>query len=320
VLNYALRRLLALVPTLIVISLVAFAVMRILPGNAAAALMGLEATSENAVAISGTMGLDQPLFSQYLQWMWGLLHGDLGSSVFLRQPVSEAVATHLGPTLSLALIAQGIALIVALPCGVYAAWKHGGALDVTLRTVSLVGVAVPGFVLALFLMLWFGEYLRWLPVAGYAQPGADFLEYLRHLILPSTALGLVQAALILRMTRSSMLQSLSLDCIRTARAKGMPERLVLWKHALRCGILPVLTVVGQSFGSLIAGAVIIETIFNIPGMGQLITHAILRRDVVVVQSVMLVLTLLYAGVNLGVDLLYGLADSRLRTRSSKVAD
>jgi peptide/nickel transport system permease protein len=320
VLRYTLRRLLALVPTLIIISLVAFAVMRILPGNAAAALMGLEATSAEAATLSGAMGLDQPLPSQYLQWMQGLIHGDLGNSVFLRQPVSEAVATHLGPTLSLALIAQVIALVIALPCGVYAAWKHGSVLDVVLRTLSLVGVAVPGFILALFLMLWFGEYLRWLPVAGYVQPEIDLLAYLRHLILPSAALGLVQAALILRMTRSSMLQSLSLDCIRTARAKGMPERLVLWKHALRCGILPVLTAVGQSFGSLIAGAVIIETIFNIPGMGQLITHAILRRDVIVVQSVMLVLTLLYAGVNLGVDLLYGLADSRLRARSGKVID
>ena len=182
------------------------------------------------------------------------------------------------------------------------------------RIFSLAGAAVPGFLLALFLMLIFAEKLRWLPVAGYAPLERGLWPHLRHLVLPGVALGLVQAALMLRMTRSSLISALSQDPIRTARSLGVPERTVLWRHAMRIGALPILTALGQSFGSLLTGAVVIETIFNIPGMGQLVTHAIVRRDAVVVQAVLLTLTLFCAGVNLAVDLLYGAVDPRVRAR------
>jgi peptide/nickel transport system permease protein len=311
-LRYTLWRLLALIPTLLIISLVAFAIMRIVPGSAASALMGLETNAEYSAALDAAYGLNQPLPLQYLQWLQGLMHGDLGNSPFLQQSVSAAILEHLGPTLCLAFFAQLIALLIALPCGILAAWRQGGIADILLRISSLAGVAMPGFLVGLLLMLCFGKYLRLLPVAGYVPFVRDPVEFIRHLVLPAVSLGLVQAALILRMTRASMLQALALDCVRTARAKGAPERVVLWKHALRAAVLPVLTAVGQSFGSLITGAVIIETIFNIPGMGQLVMHAIVLRDVMVVQSVLLVLTLLYAGVNLCVDLLYAVADPRLR--------
>ena len=310
--GYALRRLLALIPTPFVISAAVFAVMRVIPGNPAAALLGFDASPEASAEITARLGLSDPLPAQYWRWLKGVFHGDLGSSVFFREPVSRVIWEHLGPTVALALVAQIIAL--ALPGGVASAWKRGRGADLALRGFSLVGAAVPGFLLALFLMLIFAEKLRWLPVAGYAPISKSLGECLRHLILPGAALGLVQAALMLRMTTSSLISALSQDPIRTARAMGGPERTVLWGRALKNGALPILTALGRSFGSLLTGAVAIETIFNILGMGQLVTHAIARRDVIVVQAVLLALTLFCAGVNLAVDLLYGAVDPRVRAR------
>jgi peptide/nickel transport system permease protein len=244
--------------------------------------------------------------------MGNLLKGDLGVSYFMRQPVKDAIREHLGPTLTLSLIAQLIALLIAIPGGLISAGNRGSPIDGIFRILSLLGVAIPGFLLGLFLMLIFSVRLRWLPVAGYAPMSKGFWEHIKYFILPGVSLGLVQSALIMRMTRSSVLEVLHQNYIKTARSKGLRELRVLLAHAFRNAALPILTAIGQSFGSLITGAVVTESLFNIPGLGQLIINAIRRRDFMVLQGVVLLVTLLYAGINLITDLLYGALDPRIR--------
>lgn len=284
----------------------------ITPGDPAAILLGMDATPADAAALNRRLGLDKPLVERYFIWIGNLLKGDLGTSYFMRQPVSRAIAEHLGPTLTLSIIAQFIAIIIAIPAGIIAAENRGSRLDGILRALSLLGAAVPGFLLGLFLMLIFAVLLRWLPVAGYAPLSYGIREHIKYFILPGISLALVQSALIMRMTRSSVLDVLHQNYIRTARSKGLRENQVLLIHAFRTAILPILTVIGQSFGSLITGAVVTESLFNIPGLGQLIINAIRRRDFLVVQGVVLCVTLVYTGVNLVTDLLYGILDPRVR--------
>jgi peptide/nickel transport system permease protein len=272
----------------------------------------MDATPADAAALNRRLGLDKPLVERYVIWMGNLLKGDLGTSYFMQQPVSRAIAEHLGPTLTLSLIAQLIAILTAIPAGLMAAEKRGSRLDGLLRFISLLGVAVPGFLLGLFLMLIFSVALRWFPVAGYAPLSRGIGEHLKYFILPGVSLGFVQSALIMRMTRSSVLDVLHQNYIKTARSKGLRENQILLIHAFRTATLPVLTVIGQSFGSLITGAVVTESLFNIPGLGQLIINAIRRRDFLVIQGVVLCVTLLYTGINLATDLLYGILDPRVR--------
>jgi peptide/nickel transport system permease protein len=307
-----LKRILSLLPVLLVISIFIFLLAYITPGDPAAILLGMDATPADAAALNRRLGLDKPLAERYFIWMGNLLKGDLGTSYFMQQPVSRAIAEHLGPTLTLSLIAQLIAILTAIPTGLIAAEKRGSWLDGLLRGLSLFGVAMPGFLLGLFLMLIFAVTLRWLPVAGYAPLSRGFREYLKYFILPGISLGLVQSALIMRMTRSSTLDVLHRNYITTARSKGLGEGRVLLVHAFRTAALPVLTVIGQSFGSLITGAVVTESLFAIPGLGQLIINAIRRRDFLVIQGVALCVTLLYTGINLVTDLLYGVLDPRVR--------
>jgi peptide/nickel transport system permease protein len=309
---YAIKRLLSLLPVFFVISVVIFLLVHITPGEPAAALLGMEVTQADVDALNKTLGLDRPLPEQYVRWALNLLRGDLGTSFFMRQPVTEAIREHVGPTLTLALIAQTIAIVLSIPLGLLAAKKRNSPVDGILRVFSLLGVAVPGFLLGLFLMLLFAVRLKWLPVAGYAPLSRGLWNHLKYFILPGISLGAVQAALIMRMTRSSALDVLHMQYIRTARSKGLGENVVLLKHAFRNASLPILTVIGQSFGGLITGAVVTESLFNIPGLGQLIINAITRRDFAVIQGVVLFAALLYAGINLAVDLLYGIIDPRIR--------
>ncbi|MDR0624756.1 MAG: ABC transporter permease, partial [Treponema sp.] len=310
--GYTLKRVLSLLPVLLVISVFIFLLAYITPGDPAAILLGMDATPADAAALNRRLGLDKPPVERYVIWMGNLLKGDLGTSYFMQQPVSRAIAEHLGPTLTLSLIAQLIALCTAIPAGLIAAEKRGSRLDGLLRWLSLLGAAVPGFLLGLFLMLIFAVLLRWLPVAGYAPLSRGMGEHLKYFILPGVSLGLVQSALIMRMTRSSVLDVLHQNYIKTARSKGLREHQVLIIHAFRTAVLPVLTVIGQSFGSLITGAVVTESLFNIPGLGQLVINAIRRRDFLVIQGVVLCVTLMYTGINLVTDLLYGILDPRVR--------
>ncbi|QEN08258.1 ABC transporter permease [Oceanispirochaeta crateris] len=309
---YISKRLLSLIPVLFVVSIVIFLIVHITPGSPAATLLGMEATPEEIEILNDQMGFNRPIHIQYFSWVSNVLKGDLGDSIFMKQPVSVAIKEHFPPTLSLAILAQIIAVFIAIPFGILAAHKRGTVFDSTLMILALLGMAIPGFLLGLFLMLIFSVQLGWLPVAGYRSLDMGIWTHLRYMILPALSLGMVQAALITRMTRSSMLDVLYNNFIKTARAKGLKEQIVLLKHALKNAGLPILTVLGQSFGTLVTGAVVVESLFNIPGMGQLVLNSITRRDIAVIQGVVLFITLIYVAVNLIVDLMYGLIDPRVR--------
>ncbi|MEK4975958.1 MULTISPECIES: ABC transporter permease [Bacillales] len=311
-LAYITKRLLSLIPVLAVVTIAIFLIIHITPGNPAAAILGMEASQEEIEQLNQDLGLDRPILEQYTSWVANVFKGDLGDSIFMNQPVSEAIAEHITPTLSLAILAQVIAILLAIPFGIIAAYKRGSIADYTLMGISLLGMALPSFLLGLFLMLFVGVKLQWLPVAGYEPLSSGLWEHMKYLILPGISLGTIQAALITRMTRSSMLEVLNLNFIKTARSKGLHEMKVLFKHAFRSAFLPILTVIGQTFGTLVTGAVVVEAIFNIPGLGQLILNSIARRDFVVIQGVVLVVTLMYVTINLIIDLLYGAVDPRVR--------
>ncbi|MEK3735098.1 MULTISPECIES: ABC transporter permease [unclassified Paenibacillus] len=316
-LAYITKRLLSLIPVLAVVSIAIFLIIHLTPGDPAAAILGMEASQEDIERLNEELGLNRPIVEQYTSWIANVLRGDLGDSIFMHQPVSEAIAEHMLPTLSLAILAQIIAVVLAIPFGIIAAYKRGSLADYSLTGLSLLGMALPSFLLGLFLMLFVGVKLQWLPVAGYAPLSSGFWEHLKYLILPGISLGTIQAALITRMTRSSMLEVLNLNFIKTARSKGLHEMKVLFKYAFRSAFLPILTVIGQTFGTLVTGAVVVESIFNIPGLGQLILNSIARRDFAVIQGVVLVVTLMYVTINLLVDLLYGAVDPRVRLDRKK---
>lgn len=311
-LAYIAKRLLSLIPVLFVVTVAIFLIIHITPGAPAATILGIEASQDELDALNKELGLNRSIYEQYLAWVSDLLKGDLGQSLYMQQPVGQAIAEHIGPTLSLAILAQVIALLLAIPFGIIAAYKRGSATDYSLMGVSLLGMAVPSFLLGLFLMLFVGVKLQWLPVAGYEPLSSGLWEHLKYLILPGISLGAIQAALITRMTRSSMLEVLNLNYIKTARSRGLSETKVLLKHAFRNAFLPILTVIGQTFGVLVTGAVVVESIFNIPGLGQLILNSITRRDFAVIQGVVLSVTVIYVGLNLLIDLLYGIVDPRVR--------
>lgn len=311
-LKYTLKRIGAMIPVMLIISVVVFVIIYLTPGDPASSMLGMEASADQIERVNESLGINGPLPQRYLEWMGGVLTGDLGDSYFMHQPVTQAIAEHFGPTLSLAILAQLIALLIALPCGIIAALKHGPRTDAVLRVVALLGVAIPGFLMALMLMWLFAVTLRVLPVAGYAPLSKGWLVHLRYLALPAISLGCVQAALLMRMTRASVIEAMQLDCVKTARAKGVSEVRVVLAHALRNAALPILTSVGYSFGALITGAVVTEAIFNIPGLGQLVTSSIERRDYPVIQGVLLVIALLNSVINLLVDLAYGAFDPRAR--------
>lgn len=309
---YIIKRLLSLIPVLLVVTITIFLIIHITPGDPAATILGLEATEEQIEVLNEELGLNRPITEQYISWVGDLLKGDLGDSIFMHQPVTEAIAEHMGPTISLAILAQIIALILAIPFGIIAAYKRGSIVDVSLMGISLFGMAIPSFLLGLLLMLVVGVQLQWLPVAGYEPLENGIWAHFQYLILPGISLGAIQAALITRMTRASMLEVLNLNYVKTARSKGLKELSVLIKHAFRNAFLPILTVIGQTFGTLITGAVVVESIFNIPGLGQLIMNSIERRDFAVIQGVVFVATLMYVSINLIIDLLYGVIDPRVR--------
>lgn len=311
-LSYIVKRILALIPTLLVVSLVVFLVVYLIPGGPATAILGLEATPEAIAALNAELGFDRPFFVQYFDWFTGVFQGDWGQSYFLQMSVTDAIGEYFGPTLSLAVYAQLVSVILAIPMGIIAAYRRGTAVDVVTVTASLTGTAIPGFLLSMFLMILFAVNLKWLPVAGFAELSKGLGQHLRYLTLPALSLGLVQAAYITRMTRSSMLDVLYMNYIRTARAKGQKEAIVVLVYGLKNAAPTILTVVGQSFGSLVTGTIVTESLFNIPGLGMLTLSAINRRDVFVIQGVVLFITLVYVLVNLVIDILYGFVDPRIQ--------
>lgn len=315
--KYIIKRLISLIPVLIIVSLLVFSIVHLTPGNPASVILGMEATPEEVEKLSEELGLNLPIHRQYLNWVKNALRGDLGQSLFMKQSVLDSILDHMAPTISLSILAEIIALLVAVPIGIFSAYNKGTKIDKTLMSISVLGLALPSFLLGLLLMLVFGVVLKVLPTAGYKPIDQGIIEHLRYLILPAISLGAIQAALISRMIRSSMIEVMDTNYIKAARAKGVKEFQIIMKHSMKNALMPILTVIGQSFGALITGAVVVETVFNIPGIGQLIINSINRRDFITIQGVVLFVTIIYVMINLAVDLLYGLADPRIRLEKGK---
>ena len=310
--NYVFKRILSVIPVLLIVAVVVFSITYLTPGDPARVILGADATETEVIELQEKMGLNDSPIEQFTRWFGNLLQGDLGDSYFMNKSVMAAFADHFMPTLSLALMAQLIAILIALPLGIFAAVRRGSILDQTVMGISLIGISVPSFLLALILVLIFSVNLGLLPVAGYQPLTAGLDMHLRYLLMPAVALGAMQAALITRMTRSAMLEVFNNNYIKTAHSKGVKEKKVLFKHALRNAALPILTVIGQTFGVLITGAAVVETVFNIPGIGQLIINSVERRDFPVIQGVVLLISITYVLLNLIIDLLYGVLDPRIR--------
>ena len=311
---YVIRRLIAVIPVMLVVATVSFVLIRLAPGDPASVIAGPYASAEDIARLQQSLGLDQPLPVQLVKWWGRLAQGDLGDSIFLRRPVTEAIRERLEPTLLLTAWSMAVAVLVGVPVGVVSARHHNSVIDQSFMTLALLGLSVPNFLLGLLMILCFGVWLGWLPVAGYAALETGLWSNLRSLIMPALALGLVQSALIARITRSSMLDVLREQYILSGRSKGLSERTVIYKHALKNAIIPTLTVIGITFALLVGGAVVIETVFNIPGLGRLIISAVLRRDYPVVQGVVLLIAVTYTAINLLVDLAYLAIDPRIRFR------
>lgn len=309
---YILRRSLATIPVMAVVALFVFSLLYLAPGDPAAVIAGDQATPADVERIRASLGLDRPYLVRFGSWVGDILSGDLGTSIFTNLPVSTMIAQRVEPTLSLCLITLVLAVSIAVPMGVVAAWKQGTAIDRAVMGFAVLGFSVPVFVVGYLLAYVFALELDWLPVQGYTPFREGLLPWLENLILPAIALGGVYIALIARITRATMLEVLGQDYIRTARAKGANQAGILFVHALKNAAVPIVTVVGIGLALLIGGAVVTESVFAIPGLGRLTVDAILRRDYPVIQGVVLLFSFVYVLVNLLIDLLYTLFDPRIR--------
>ncbi|MEX6430573.1 MAG: ABC transporter permease [Ferrimicrobium sp.] len=306
------RRLLSLVPVLAVLAVVTFIIIHLTPGNPAEVILGNGATIGQINALTRQLGLDRPLVQQFGSWLVNVLHGNLGRSIFYDQPVLTVIGSHIMPTVYLSVLATLLSIVIALPIGVLAAWRERSWLDRFVTSGSILGVSIPSFWLAIMLVVVFAVALAWVPVSGYVAPSAGVGEWLMHLILPVVVLSAGQSALIARMLRDGMIESMKKPYIRSSRARGASEREVLLFHALPNAVIPTLTVIGNSLASLLSGVVVVEVVFDIPGLGNLIIQAIDNRDYPLIQGIVLVFALIYVAVNLLVDLSYPLLDPRLR--------
>lgn len=310
--GYLIRRVLASIPVMGVVALFVFLLLRLTPGDPAAIIAGDTATPEQLERIRTSLGLNEPLVTQFVTWLGKILHGDLGVSLISNVPVLTMIGQRLEPTISIALTTMVVAVVVAVPLGVIAAWKQGTWIDRCVMGLSVLGFSVPVFVIGYVLVQVFAIDLRWLPVQGFRSITKGVVPFFERALLPTLALSFIYVALIARMTRASMLDVLGEDFVRTARAKGIAERHVLIRHALRNAAVPVITVIGTGFGLLISGVVVTESVFNLPGIGRLTVDAVLARDYPVIQGVILLTSALYVGINLLIDVTYTFLDPRIR--------
>jgi len=306
------RRIVATIPVMAIVALFVFSLLYIAPGDPAAVIAGEQASPEDVEKIRRGLGLDRPFLSRFGDWSWHILQGDLGTSMFTGLPVTQLIVQRLEPTLSLMVVTLILAVTIAVPMGVMAAWKAGTWVDRGLMAFAVLGFSVPVFVVGYILAYVFALELDWFPVQGYTPLSAGFWPWLENLVLPAIALGCVYIALIARITRASMLEVLQQDYIRTARSKGMGQSGILFIHALKNAAVPIVTVIGIGVALLIGGAVVTESVFAIPGLGRLTIDAIVRRDYPVIQGIVLLFSLVYVLVNLAVDVLYTLLDPRIR--------
>lgn len=310
--GFILKRLVATIPVMGVVALVVFLMLRLAPGDPAAVLAGDAASPEVIARIRAALGLDEPIHTQFVIWMGRLLRGDLGTSIISNVPVTTMIQQRLEPTLALATTTIVFAVVVAVPMGVLAAWRHGTWVDRLVMMFSVLGFSVPVFVLGYAYIFGFAMTLKWLPVQGYVSPGEGFWPFLQRLILPTLTLSVIYVALIARITRASVLEVLGEDYIRTAHAKGVVERRVLVRHALANAAVPIVTVIGLGVALLIGGVVVTESVFNLPGLGRLTVDAVLARDYPIIQGLILIFSGVYVVLNLLIDIAYTLLDPRIR--------
>ncbi|OSM96282.1 MULTISPECIES: ABC transporter permease [Lonsdalea] len=311
-LGYFIRRVLAAIPVMLVVALFVFLLLRLSPGDPAAIIAGDMATPQQLEAIRESLGLNQPLYQQFFVWISQLLRGDFSTSLMAHTPVLTMIGQRLEPTLSLALVAIAFTILISVPLGVLAAWKHGSWIDNLVMSTSVLGFSVPVFVIGYVLITVFALELRWLPVQGFSSITRGVVPFAQRIVLPALTLSSVYIALVARMTRASVLEVLGEDYIRTARAKGLAEIHVLFRHALRNAMIPILTVIGTGFALMISGVVVTESVFNIPGLGRLIVDAVLARDYPVIQGMILLTSGVYVIINLLIDLSYAISDPRIR--------
>ena len=309
---YIVQRILAAIPVMGFVALFVFLLLRLTPGDPAAILAGDTATPEQLEKIRESLGLNEPLFRHFFNWIFQLLQGDFGTSILSGKPVIELIADRMEPTISLALTTIILSVLIAVPLGVLAAWKQGTLIDRFVMLISVLGFSVPVFVIGYLMISLFSMELNWFPVQGFRPIGDGLGDFLRRIALPTFTLTLLYIALIARITRTSMLEILGDDYIRTARAKGLPESRVLMRHALRNCSVPIITVVGIGFALIISGVVVTESVFNLPGLGRLTVDAVLSRDYPVIQAVILLASLIYVVINLLIDIAYVLLDPRIR--------
>jgi peptide/nickel transport system permease protein len=309
---FLLRRVLTLLATLVGASLIIFLVLDALPGNAAQTLMGADASPEAVQALTVKLGLDQPLAARYLHWIAGMAVGDLGNSYAYGTPVAGLIVERLALTVPLAIMSMLITVVLALAAGIYTAANHNRLGDVSVMSLTQIGIALPNFWFAILLILLFSVKLRWLSAGGFAGWGDGLWAGIRSLLLPSISLAVVQAAILARVTRSAVLEVLREDFVRTARSKGLSRRAVLWQHVLRNAMIPVMTVMGLQFANLLAGTIVIENVFYLPGLGRLIFQSIANRDLIVVRNCVMLLAAMVVIVNFVVDVLYAFIDPRIK--------
>ena len=311
-LSYILKRLLATVPVLLVVGVFIFLLLRLTPGDPAAMIAGDYATEDQIAAIKENLGLDKPLINQFFIWMSNIANGDLGESYFFKKQVTELIIARIEPTLSLSVVTIIFTILIAIPMGVISAYKQGSWIDRVVMGFSVIGFSIPVFVIGFGLIYVFSLNLGWFPVQGYQRLEMGVFQWIRHLILPALALSVIFVAFIARMTRTSVLEVLGEDYVRTARAKGQTETKVLVNHALRNAAVPIITVIGFAFAILIGGVVVTESVFNIPGLGLLTVDAVLNRDFPTIQAVVLLFSFVYVLINLIIDICYTFLDPRIR--------
>lgn len=311
-LSYFLRRLLMAIPVMLFVAVFIFLLLRLTPGDPAQAIAGDQATPAQLEQIRESLGLNESLSVQFVTWVARMAKGDFGQSLISKQPVMQMIGQRIGPTIALAMVAMGMTVMISVPMGVLAAWRHGGLTDRAVMAFSVIGFSVPIFVIGYILIGVFAVKLGWFPVQGYKPIGDGIGPFAHRIFLPGLALASIYIALVSRMTRASMLEVLREDYVRTARAKGLSEVTVLFRHALRNAAIPILTVVGSGFAMMVSGVVVTETVFNIPGLGRLVVDAVLARDYPLIQAIILLTAGTYVVINLLIDLSYAMTDPRIR--------
>jgi peptide/nickel transport system permease protein len=310
--RFILSKLAGMLAVLAIVAVLVFVLTRAASGDPISVLLGDQATAADIARVSKDYGLDKPLPVQFGYWLREVVHGNLGQSIFLQRPVTQALWERAEPTTLMALMAVAIAAAIGIPCGIVSAVYRGRIVDQLFTGVAMLGASVPSFWLGIVLIQWFAVSLGWFPVSGYGAPDASLAERVHALMLPAIVLGTLNSALIIRFTRASMLDVLGEDYVRTARSKGLPERTVVLKHALRNALVPIVTVLGLTVALMIGGAVVTETVFGLPGVGNLVVSAVLRRDYPVIQGALLVIAGIYVLINFSIDLLYAVVDPRVK--------